>query len=144
MWHQFPEYGVEMKSSFHPKMQKRRPILLLLLLVIMGCASNDGVPGNIIPKDRMENILWDMIQADQFSNQYLIKDSSRINVKKETVKLYAEVLKIHNISKEEFKNSFQFYLGRPDLEKKMLDTLSERARKLKLATGPKSNFPKTK
>jgi hypothetical protein len=133
-----------MDSSFLPKMQKRRFLLPLLLLIIMGCESNDGVPGNIIAKDRMENILWDMIQADQFSSQYMAKDSTRINVKKETVKLYAEVLKIHNISKEEFKNSFQYYLGRPDLEKKMLDTLSERARKLKLATGPKSNFPKLK
>jgi hypothetical protein len=133
-----------MDNSFRHKMQAKKPLLLLLLMVLMGCASNDGVPGNIIPKDRMENILWDMIQADQFSSQYLIKDSARINVKKETVKLYAEVLKIHNISKEEFRNSFQYYLGRPDIEKKMLDTLSERARKLKLATGPKSNFPKLK
>lgn len=114
---------------------------LLFFLLVIGCARKDGVPGDILASDRMESILWDMIQADQFSTQYILKDSARKNVKKETIKLYGEVFKIHNISKEEFQKSFQYYLTRPDLTKQMLDTLAERARRQRLIAGQKPLLP---
>jgi ribosomal protein L16 Arg81 hydroxylase len=114
------------------------------MLILAGCKRNDGVPGDILPRDRMEKVLWDMIQADEYSNQYLSKDSTRINVKKETIKLYGQVLQINKVSKEDFKNSFQYYLRRPDLEKKMFDTLFERARRQRTAVLPKPIAPKPK
>jgi hypothetical protein len=115
-------------------------VFVLLLVLIGGCRHADGIPSNIMSKDKMENILWDLILADQFSTQFLIKDSSRINVKLETIKLYSEVFKIHDVTKDEFQRSYQYYLTRPDLTKKMLDTLSERARRQRLV-GPQKPMP---
>jgi hypothetical protein len=110
----------------------RYSICFCLLVSVLGCTRKDGLPKEIMPRDQMESILWDMVQADEYSIQYLAKDSATKNVKKETVQLYGEVFRIHHVSKDEFQKSFDYYLGRPDLTKKMLDTLSERARRQRL------------
>jgi hypothetical protein len=74
----------------------------------------------------MEKILWDMIQADQYSALYLLKDSARINVKTETQKLYQEVFRLHDISREGFRKSFQYYQTHPDLTRSVFDSLLAR------------------
>jgi len=97
------------------------------LAIFSACRNDDDIPRGIIPKENMSKILWDVIQADQFSTQYLLKDSAKWHVKSETMKLYDEVFKIHHISKAEFEKSLQFYLGHPDITKTMFDSLSAQA-----------------
>ncbi len=65
-----------------------------------------------------------MIQADQFTKAYLAKDSAKMNVKLERIKLYQEVFNIHHVSKDEFQKSYEFYMSRPDLAKTMFDSLT--------------------
>ena len=66
-----------------------------------------------------------MIQADQFSKQFLVRDSlKKNNLNFETMKLYNEVFQIHHISKDEFQKSYQFYISRPDILKIVFDSLS--------------------
>ena len=101
----------------------RVPFLLFFCFLI-GCASKDNIPSGIIPKLEMQKVMWDMIQADQFSKQFLIKDSAKKNVNLETMKLYDEVFQLHHITKDEFQKSYQFYLGRPDIFKVIMDSLS--------------------
>jgi len=101
-------------------------IFTACLLCFAGCQNND-VPNSILNKDSMGKILWDIIRADQFSLQYLTKDSARVNVKAETMKLYEEVFRIHRVSRDEFQKSFQYYLAHPDITKIMFDSLSAQA-----------------
>jgi len=72
----------------------------------------------------MQNILWDMIQADQYARQFIKKDSAKKNVREETLKLYQEVFLIHHITKDQFQKSYQFYITRPDLTKIIFDSLA--------------------
>ena len=74
----------------------------------------------------MEKVLWDMIQAERYSTTFLKKDSTK-NVNSETFKLYEEVFQIHKISRDQFVESYKFYLSRPDIMKTMLDSLSNMA-----------------
>jgi uncharacterized protein DUF4296 len=104
---------------------------LLLFILAVGCASKDKVPSDIIPQDKMEKILWDMIQADQYAALYLAKDSARINVKMETLKLYQQVFTLHKVSRDEFRESFQYYLGRPDLTRPVFDSLLAQGNRLR-------------
>jgi len=104
-----------------------RMLVVISLLILAGCSSDSDVPKGIIGKDDMGKILWDLMQADQFSLQYMIKDSAKINVKKETIKLYQEVFQVHHVSKDEFQKSFQFYIAHPEITKVMFDSLSARA-----------------
>jgi len=66
-----------------------------------------------------------MIQADQFSKQFIARDSvKKKNLDSETMKLYNEVFQIHHITKDEFQKSYQFYISRPDMLKIVFDSLA--------------------
>ena|ERR1700681_2791614 len=119
-------------------------ICFSVLFFVMSCTNKDSIPRGIIPKDKMEKILWDMILADQFSTPYLLKDSARINTKMETMKLYAEVFQIHHVSKEEFQKSFSYYLSRPDITKTMFDSLSAHSNRHREELYKRPDLNKTK
>jgi hypothetical protein len=104
---------------------------LLAILLAVGCSDKDKVPSGIIPRDEMEKILWDMVQADQYSALYLLKDSARINVKMETMKLYQEVFLLHQVSREEFRKSFRYYQEHPELTRNVFDSLLSRGNRLR-------------
>jgi Domain of unknown function (DUF4296) len=102
-------------------------IASFFLFVFSACTDTEKVPPDIIPPKKMENILWDMLLADRYSAQYLIKDSAKINVKAEIFKLYEAVFVVNKTSKTEFVKSYKYYLNRPDLTKTIFDSLSVRA-----------------
>lgn len=108
-------------------MKKAGIVSGLLLLLVLGCTNPQRVPSGIYPKEKMEAILWDMLLADRFSAQYLLKDSLKINVRDTTFKLYDQVFQVHKTTKEEFLKSYKFYLSRPDITKVMLDSLAARS-----------------
>lgn len=95
---------------------------ILYCLAGMGCANRTKVPGGILPSDRMVEIVWDMAQADQYAALYLAKDSARINLKTETMRLYEEVFRLHRTTPEEFRKSYQYYLDHPELNQLLFDS----------------------
>jgi hypothetical protein len=97
---------------------------------LLGC-SDSGVPKKLIPQKQMENILWDMTLADQFAMQYLKKDSAVHSFKDSVTRLYDEVFAIHHITKDEFKESFQYYTNHPEITKVMFDTLFARGNRMR-------------
>ncbi len=115
-----------------------RCLIIATLIFFAACTHNDRIPDGIIGKEKMEGILWDMIQADRFSSQFLLKDSARIDVKKETLVLYDQVFQVNKVTKEEFIKSYKYYLSRPDITKVILDTLASRANRRKEAVYEKT------
>lgn len=97
---------------------------LLFFCFIISCTNKNSIPSGIIPKTEMQKIFWDMIQADQFSKQFVLKDSAKKNVHAETMKWYSQVFQIHHVTKDEFQKSYQFYMSRPDILRVMFDSLS--------------------
>lgn len=101
--------------------------LMMFSLCVFSCGNRDKVPANVLTKEKMEKILWDMIQADRFSAQFILKDSMTKNVHQETLKQYEKVFQVHNTSKDQFVKSYKYYLTRPDLIKIMVDSLAAKA-----------------
>jgi hypothetical protein len=101
-------------------------LFLTIILLSAGCTNQYKVPANILPKEKMENVLWDMILADRYSSLILSKDSSK-NIKQESFTLYEQVFNIHKITRQEFVKSFKYYLDRPDISQVMLDSLAAKA-----------------
>lgn len=100
----------------------------LLVLAFVACTNKDKIPGDVLPREEMEKVMWDMVQADRFSSQFLERDSvARKNIKTENLILYEKVFKVHKITREEFIHSFKFYLSRPDINKVLFDTMAARA-----------------
>ncbi len=101
------------------------------MLMVLACTDKTSVPSGIIGKEKMTGLMLDMIVADRFAAQFLVKDSAKTNVETETFRLYSQVFSIHNVSREEFVKSYKFYLSRPDLSKVLFDSVSARANRVK-------------
>jgi Domain of unknown function (DUF4296) len=127
-------------------------LLGVLLFTAAGCSDKNNIPSGILSREKMEGVLWDMIQADQYSTLYLAKDSARmakdsthlakdsthlakdstrINLKMETLRLYEQVFRLHQVSREEFRKSYQYYLDHPALNQVLFDSLTVKGARLR-------------
>ena len=95
-----------------------------LLLLLLSCNSN-GLPRGVLSRDQMESVMWDMIEADQYYHEYLLRDSSKRDVRSETFKLYEQVFQIHKTTRENFDKSYAYYSAHPKLMKDIFDSLSD-------------------
>lgn len=102
-----------------------RVTLLLFLFFVSSCSEKDKIPSDVLPKDKMQTVLWDMIRADQFLQNYVFAKDTSSKKKEESIKLYQQVLSIHGISKEKFEKSFLYYKSNPQLIQSIMDSLSK-------------------
>ena len=97
-------------------------------LFFLSCTNKDKIPRGILPKDKMEAVIWDLVQVDEYNKQYLSKDSSKKKeLSLETMQWYDEVFQFHHTSREEFDKSYRFYLTNPALLKQILDSATTMA-----------------
>lgn len=119
----------------------KRLIFFLVIIAATGCRDHKQTGTAIIPEQKMAKVLWDIIQVDEFSNVYLVNDSLR-DAKKERMKLYKQVFRLHNVSEKDFFSSYKYYVDRPDVMKELFDTLSNRGeREKKTIYLPKDSQP---
>lgn len=120
-----------------------------IIFFIAGCTNRSKIPPDIIPQDKMEKIMWDMVQADRFVNSFIFTQKDTLPVKKQQAAIfYEKVFRLHGISRDEFLKSYKYYLGRPELTKLMFDSISSRADRRRAdvykskTPGPKSELIK--
>jgi hypothetical protein len=94
-------------------------------IILFSCARNEKLDHNILPIKKMREVMWDMIRADQYVSDFLLKDSTK-KKKDESVKLYDEIFRLHKITADEFKKSLAYYSSRPDLMQPIIDSLAVR------------------
>lgn len=115
----------------------RRMIIVLAGLVLIGsCADKEKIPAGILKPDKMQAVLWDVMKADAFTNDYIKKDSSK-NAGAENLKLQQQIFAIHKISKEDFYKSYDYYKTNTVVFKKIVDSIIAQAERKKYTT-PKS------
>ncbi len=95
-----------------------------LVLFCFACSGKNNLPSGVLERERMEKVMWDMIQADQYYREYILKDSSSRDVSQDRYQLYEKVLKLHKISKNTFDKSYSYYSSHPNLMKDVFDSLS--------------------
>ncbi len=102
--------------------------LLSLVIVLIACSDKNRVPGKYLQPAKMQAVLWDMMLADRFANQYISKDTAVV-IEEEMFRMYAEIFALHNITEEDFRASMKYYISRPDQLKQIYDALhNERIR----------------
>jgi hypothetical protein len=102
-----------------------------MVVFFAACSDRTGIPKDIIPTDSMVKIMKDVIMADDYSNNYIAKDSLQKDKMLASEHLLDGVFKIHHISRQDFQTSLKFYESRPDLNKKIFDSLSAYANRHK-------------
>jgi Domain of unknown function (DUF4296) len=107
---------------------RKLSFLFISLFLITSCKDKNKIPKDIFPQEKMQAVLWSMINAGEFLNGYVLyKDS--VDKMAESLKTYGQVFQIHHITKEEFDKSYSYYREHPDLLKVILDSLSKRQTK---------------
>ncbi len=85
----------------------------------------------VLPFDTMKVVMWDLLNADEWNNAMIEKDTA-LRKTKNNLKLYQKTFAMHQISKEQFYYSYKFYEEHPDQMKVLLDTLSAFGQKQKI------------
>ena len=106
-------------------------LFVVFCMIAAGC-SDKSVPSGILPREKMEIVLWDMIQADQYA-VVLAKDSAAhiADLKAERLRLYDQVFRLHDVSRDKFRKSYQYYSDHPELSQDLFDSLLVRGNKLR-------------
>jgi len=101
--------------------------VVFFLLILAGHSCNDKKPeGKVLPKEKMQAVLWDVLQADAFTGNFIKKDSSK-NEGAENASLQKKIFELHKISREDFTTSYDYYSSHPEQMKIMLDSMSAKA-----------------
>jgi len=103
-----------------------------LWLAVVSCSDNTKVPADIIQPLKMKKVFWDMVQADRFASSFLIREKDTAKRTRETFELYEKVFRLNDISRDDFRKSYIFYMGRPDLTKMMFDSISTQGERKKM------------
>ena len=119
----------------------RMLFFVLVVSVMLACANRDAVPGGIISKQKMETIIWQLIQSDEYVNIRSAKDTTK-KISAEKMKIYQQVFDLNKVSLAEFKKSYLFYMEHPNISKEMFDSISVRASRqhMEIYTGKKDSL----
>ncbi len=97
-----------------------RFLLVLFLPFFFSCSGD--VPKGVLPPQKMEAVLYDIVRTDEWVDFARMGDSTFQPFSRRTA-LYDSVFRLHQISKEDYRKSMAFYQTRPDLLKEILQSL---------------------
>jgi len=103
---------------------------IIIISCIFSCKNKDDASLGILKFDKMQAVLWDVIQAEALTVQFIKKDSL-LNAPLENLKLQQQIFSDHQTNKEEFYKSYQYYSGHIQLMRSLLDSMTTMAERNK-------------
>ena len=103
-------------------------IFLKFFLIV--CAASCSSSGDVLPKSKMEKVLWDIAQSSEFLNGYVYFKHPEQNRAVLNNAMLERIFKIHGITKEQFDKTMNHYRKKPDDLKIVVDTIVARQQRL--------------
>lgn len=97
-----------------------------VLFCLLGCGGGGGDSSDILSREKMQAVMWDIIEADVFTDRFIKKDSAK-NAAAENMQLKNKIFALHKITREEYNKSYDYYIAHSDLMKVILDSMSVKA-----------------
>ena len=105
----------------------RRLLLVLMSSTLLwGCMNDQVVPPSILSPAKMEVVLFDMLRSGNLVNSFLLTKDSSLPKEQTHINWLNKVLTFHNVSEQEFKQSFAYYQRHPELLARVMDSISKR------------------
>lgn len=104
-------------------MQKYLFAVICLLFFACAVPDKNTIPEDVIPKDKMERILYDLHMVEGIIAVFPTQGDSNAQ---RALGYYDEVYAKHQITKEEFVKSFDFYVKHPVLMDTVYTRMIER------------------
>ena len=99
---------------------------IVLVSLVVACGSKSDVPKSVLPKEKMEDLMWDMLRADEFVKEYMLARDSSLRDTAEYIKMYERIFRLNKTNREQYAESFTYYRTHPKLMKEILDSLNVR------------------
>ena len=99
---------------------------IVLVSLVVACGSKSDVPKSVLPKEKMEDVMWDMLRADEFVKEYMLARDSSLRDTVEYIKMYERIFRLNKTNREQYAESFTYYRAHPKLMKEILDSLNVR------------------
>lgn len=106
-------------------MRKLLPLIAGLWL-ITSCGSREALPKDVMPREKMQAVMYDLMRSTEFLNTYVFSKDSTINKQAEGQKWHDKIFEIHKISRADFERSFAYYKAHPDLMRIVMDSLNQK------------------
>ena len=101
-------------------------LYVVLAHCLFSCGNNDDQPKGVMNATKMQAVLWDVIRAESFTNQFIKPGQSR-NALEENALLQKRIFAIHQVSREDFYRSFDYYKENGSLLKVIMDSMINKA-----------------
>lgn len=101
-------------------------IFITGLFFILGCNNKTSTPSGILGREKMQLVMWDMIRAEVYTEQFMKKDSSK-NIPMENLQLQNAIFSIHQVTRSQYYKSYDYYISHTDLIRVVLDSMSAKA-----------------
>jgi hypothetical protein len=101
-------------------------ILLGFSILIAACSSKNKIPKDILPKQEMEDVLWDLLRGSEFLEIYRFSKDSSIDKAAKAQEWYDEIFRLHKTNRPAFEKSYTWYQHHPEIMKEVLDSLSNK------------------
>jgi hypothetical protein len=108
----------------------KKMLAAVVIIIVASCTGKDKIPNNVLPKDKMQAVLWDVLRADAFAFNFVTKDSTK-KPEAELAKLQQQIFAVHKVTRESFYSSYNYYLAHPRIMLPLLDTMTNKYTKAK-------------
>lgn len=112
----------------------------IVCCLTISCVEKNKIPVEIIQPEKMQKILWEVIQAQTLSSQISQKDST-VNEVAETKVLTHKVFELNKIDSVKFDQSYSWYTNHPDILLMVFDSLNKRNQRETLLEIEKRKHP---
>ncbi len=106
-----------------------RKVVVFIIIAVVGfaCESDNKTPENLIQKNEMALILTDMMLLEATYNTRLIRVSDKTE---RMLKYSEEIINHHNVTKESFDISYEYYMDHPEDFEMIMEQVFEELNKL--------------
>jgi hypothetical protein len=101
-------------------------ILLSFSLILAACSKKGKIPRDILSKQQMEDVLWDVLRGGEFLEIYMFPKDSTIDKAFKAQEWYDEIFRLHKTDRLSFQKSYTWYQQHPVIMKEVLDSLSSK------------------
>ncbi|MEP7141968.1 MAG: DUF4296 domain-containing protein [Ferruginibacter sp.] len=98
-------------------------LVAIVLICLIGCSRKSGSFPGLLGKEKMQAVMWDIIQADAFTEQFTKKDSLK-KAPVENMQLQNKIFALHQVTRDDFYKSYDYYISHSDLMKSILDSMA--------------------
>lgn len=98
-----------------------RKFFIALFVTVAACSSPNEIPDDVIGINEMKPIMWDMLRAGSLAQNVSGIDTAKL--RDIATGNYQQIFKLYGITKEEFYESYQYYIEHPDKQKILLDSV---------------------